>query len=53
MGKYDLTEEILYILIDAATRGEDDPDYELQEEERTSYEATLVLIEKARQEEIA
>lgn len=43
-GIFDLTEEILYHLIDSCTRGEDDPDYELQEAERESYEATLQLI---------
>lgn len=45
---YFLAEEILHVLIDAATRGEDDPDYELQQAEVASYEATLDLIASTR-----
>lgn len=45
---YDLAEEILNTLVDAATRGEDDPDYELQEAEVASYQATLDLIATTR-----
>ncbi len=45
---YELTEEVLHTLIDAATRGEDDPDYEQQEAEVASYLATLDLIASTR-----
>jgi hypothetical protein len=48
-GIFDLTEEILHTLLDAATRPEDDPDYELQEAEVASYVATLRLIAFARE----
>lgn len=45
---YDLAEEILNVLIDSATRSEDDPDYELQQAEVASYQATLDLIASTR-----